>query len=207
VSSIDERSLLPNLVLRSLLTARQKPGDVYRNFNVECLKHRLAAILLSRAKLAALVSAGVDEIVEHCVGLRGQVRAHTDTLLAQEESLDRIEAIGASSAHLIDQIDLYEKQCLRSFDNKTGKGNGRGREELEKLLGEAGKFHTAQTSYLCEFRSEERVVERALATGEKLLLALKVKVDCLLKCQFDFRYRNVTTFFFFYERVRRVVSI
>jgi hypothetical protein len=80
--------------------------------NLDDLRSKLAKIEAKSAKFKISLEKGINEIQEHCIGLRTKVHLQTDILLEQ---------IHEYNEQFVAEIDQYEAKCIESYETNISK--------------------------------------------------------------------------------------
>ena len=150
---------------KSLLTLiEQKPKEVYRGRVVEEFKQNLEAIYNKNELLKSDLNNGEDTIKQHCMNLRCEVHASADTAILRINEL---------TDSMIDEINIYEKECISSF--QTGRGDTKlvEQQSFEKTIDQIDQFHKEWSAYLNNLKLDEE----AVSTANISVLSLKMKAS------------------------------
>jgi hypothetical protein len=144
---------------------RQKPPVNMLTWNLPKLKYM-------SEKLKFDLDNGIEQAKEHCIGLKSQVQ------LAKELMMERLQQ---HYDNLISEIDTYEKQCISSFKSKKSKYYC----NSDKLFAEMAMFDSDCSTYLKQFKLDDRKVEKAWLTSEDYLSMLCLEKKLLESAKFD----------------------
>jgi hypothetical protein len=160
----------PNKIVLKLIES--KASDVYRGEKVERLKSMLDEIKSVSDSFKVNLNKGPDEITEYCTVLRNEVHLQAEIL---------IEKVHKLNEKLIAEIDSYEKECLKVFDNKSVEKE----RELDEFLAKMNTFYSENSKYLSEFVIDEVKVEDSLSQANSYLYKLKKKQNKVKRVKFN----------------------
>jgi hypothetical protein len=130
--------------------------------SVRELKEKLAEIKINCEEFKLNLDNGVDQLREHCIRIRNQVHLRTEKLIEEMHNLNE---------SLIAEINKYEQECMKAFDEQMKEKS----KDLESFVGELSEFYTEKSNYLNKFKVEEKVVEIAVTKADVYLTRLTLE--------------------------------
>jgi hypothetical protein len=125
-----------NRALLKLIQATPGPADQDTQL-AEQLRDKLAEMKRQYDQFERSIRAGLDEITEKCEQLRNEVDLATENL---------IEQVHEFSQQLMTEINLYEKDCAKSFKSKIGDFKA----QFDSLAVKMNQFNDQSLQYLNE---------------------------------------------------------
>ena len=143
---------------------KEKPRQGYQSIvfqesSTDVLGTILETIKLENDKLKDSVLNPVDSIDKYCTDLKTQIQEATDRKLKQINDLNE---------KLLDQVDSFRKNCMKSFDKDT-------RSIYEETSSNIDKFHEKWHKYLASelYKRDDDEIAEAIQKAKKVQFCLK----------------------------------
>ena len=143
-----------------------KPNEIHRSDAAESLKTTLKEIQNKIDQITFGINNGIDQIKEYCIDLR------TEVFLATELAIQQINELNEK---LIFEINQYESDCIKAFEEKQHE-----RETFDNLVEELKQFNNEWSKYLKQFKISDNAVIEANETAirlNQLAEEEKIKLD------------------------------
>lgn len=156
----------------------RKPSKLFRSSQVEELEKNLKLIDTQLKKLEIDLNHGEDVIQNHASELAAKVQQATDA---------KIELINKYNKQLMDQIEEFKNECLKTFGNLN-------KNEFFDRLKDTREFVSKWSDYLTEIKIDDKEVKAAYDQSKEYLAKLFVENNNLQSLLFNdrcFDYRKV----------------
>jgi len=156
--------------------------EISRGENYEQFKQNLNKVESIVKLLWRNYENGIDIIKEHCNEQIRLIQLSTENKLHISNE-NKIEQIYKSSDNLIEFVEYYERQCIKSYLNKYQSLN----KDINKMIKEANTFINEKQAYLKQYQIDDEEIKAFNKKSEDLQADLNKNLIKLKILTFDLK--------------------